>query len=176
MILAALYFFIPAYIANMMPVFVRRIKFLGFPVDFGRKFLGRRILGANKTWRGIFFGIIGGFAVFLIQRFLFTRGVFTQFALVDYGKAPLFLGILLGFSALFGDIIESFLKRQLSIPPGRPWVPFDQLDFLISAILITRPWSDITLKDSLLTMIVVLFATMIVQFTGYQLKLKKDVL
>lgn len=176
MILQLLYFFIPAYISNMMPVFVKKINFLDKPVDFGKKFHDKRILGTNKTWRGFFFGIICATIAFEIQRFLFNHGIATNLAYVNYASLPIFLGALLGFSALFGDIIESFFKRQLNIPPGRPWVPFDQLDFLIIAIIFTLPWSGAEIGDILILLAIIFFSTIIVQYSAYKLKLKKDIL
>jgi len=47
----------------------------------------------------------------------------------------LLLGFLLGFGALFGDVVESFFKRQFNVKPGKPFIPFDQIDFLVGAWL-----------------------------------------
>lgn len=174
MLLEALYFFLPAYISNMMPVFVKKIDFLNRPVDHAKEWRGKRILGDHKTWRGIFFGTLSGFVVFELQRLLYNNGIFTKFALINYSNAPIFLGLLLGFSALFGDLLKSFIKRRLDIRPGQPWVPFDQLDFIVTAIIVTRPWSRITMWDALLTVGIVFFLTMVVQYAGYKLKLKSD--
>lgn len=52
-VLCVLYFFVPAYLANMSPVLVRGwFPALSTPIDGGRTFRGRRILGDHKTWRG----------------------------------------------------------------------------------------------------------------------------
>jgi CDP-diglyceride synthetase len=34
-----------------------------------------------------------------------------------------------------GDAVKSFFKRRLGITPGKSWFPFDQLDFVLGAIL-----------------------------------------
>lgn len=175
MILEILYFFIPSYVSNMMPVFVKKINFLDIPIDFGKTVNRKRILGANKTWRGFFFGILGAIITFEIQRLAYNLGL-TRFALINYSLAPFFLGALLGFSALFGDGVESYFKRRLNIAPGRPWLPFDQLDFLIFSMLFTLYWSEISLKSSLLVLSIVFVGTIIVQYSAYLLKLKKDIL
>ena len=50
-------FALPAYIANMAPVFLGG----GPPMDGGRLWKdGKRILGPGKTWRGFFGGIFAG--------------------------------------------------------------------------------------------------------------------
>ena len=174
MLQEALYFFIPAYVSNMTPVFVQKINFLNIPIDFNKTYMGKRILGTNKTWRGIFFGSLMGLLIFEIQRFLFNLGYLHNFALIDYSSAPLFLGLFLGFSALLGDLIESFFKRRLNIKPGRPWIPFDQIDFLTVSILLTVPFTHIMLIDSLMLLATVFLFTIIVQYMGYKLNFKKD--
>ena len=174
MLLSSLYFFLPAYVANMMPVFVKKINFLNYPVDFNKEWRGIRILGDHKTWRGLFFGTLSGFITFELQRLLYRNGLLSEFAQINYSEAPLFLGVILGFSALFGDLLKSFFKRRWGIRPGKPWVPFDQLDFIITAIILTAHWSNITIKDALLTIGVVFLLTMVVQYTGYKLKFKSD--
>ena len=57
--LQVLYFFAPAYFANMAPVFARgHFATLAVPIDGGRRWRGRRILGDHKTWRGIVAGVV----------------------------------------------------------------------------------------------------------------------
>ncbi len=51
---SVIYFLLPAAFANMAPVIFKRVNFLVYPVDFGLKFRGRRLLGENKTIRGVF--------------------------------------------------------------------------------------------------------------------------
>ena len=59
--LAVLYFFVPAYVANMSPVVVRnRFPSLAAPIDGGLSWRGRRLLGDHKTWRGLLVGIVVG--------------------------------------------------------------------------------------------------------------------
>jgi len=173
-IIQALWFFVPAYLANMMPVFVQKLPFLNKPVDFGRTLAGKRILGGHKTWRGLFFGTLAGFLVFELQRFLFSKGIMTGFALIDYSTAPLFLGALIGFGALVGDIVKSFFKRRVGVRPGGRWMPFDQIDFIAAALLVSLAWSKITLNNSLVVLLVVFCGAILFQYLGYWLKLKKE--
>lgn len=174
MIIQAIYFFLPAAIANMMPIFVKKIKFLNYPVDFNKTWNGKRILGDHKTYRGFFFGTISAFLFFEIQRMLYNKNILKNLALIDYSVAPIFLGALLGFSALFGDSVKSFFKRRFDIRPGKPWVPFDQLDFMIFALILTLPWSGLTLLNSIIMLGIGFVLTIIFQYSGYMLKLKDD--
>jgi CDP-2,3-bis-(O-geranylgeranyl)-sn-glycerol synthase len=176
MLLQALYFFVPSYIANMAPVLVKKIKFLDYPADFGKSWKGNRILGSHKTLRGFFFGTLFALITFEIQRILYSHNILKSLALIDYAASPFYLGALIGFSALFGDSIKSFFKRRLGIQPGHPWIPFDQIDFLVVSIIITAFFSKITLLDSLLALALVFFLTLIVQYISFRLKLKEDIL
>ena len=140
-ILFALWFFLPAGLANAAPVFASRIPLLKefeTPIDFGLSHNNKRLLGDNKTWRGIFFGIFIAVIVLYLQKLLYTDSSWLQETLpptIDYNTVTLWLGILLGSGALFGDAVESFLKRKLNIPPGESWLPFDQIDYIIGGLL-----------------------------------------
>lgn len=131
------YFMIPGAVANMAPVIFSRIKFLDCPVDFGKKIKGRSILGSHKTFRGFFFGILCAILVVWVQSLLFSRvAYFKGISLVDYSSINfVLLGFLMGFGALFGDALESFLKRRIGIKPGKKWVPWDQVDWILGMLL-----------------------------------------
>ena len=43
------------------------------------------------------------------------------------------IGFLLGFGALLGDALGSFIKRRMGIGRGKPAPILDQIDFLIVA-------------------------------------------
>ena len=61
-VLGALWLFLPAYVANMSPVFVAKLlPRWSHPIDGGRVAKdGQRVLGAGKTWRGLAGGALGG--------------------------------------------------------------------------------------------------------------------
>jgi CDP-2,3-bis-(O-geranylgeranyl)-sn-glycerol synthase len=156
-------FFIPAYAANMLPVFVRKLPWLNYPLDGWIKFHGERLLGVNKTVRGFVFGVLGGGVVALVMQ-IFSFPITWVW------------GLILGFSALLGDAIKSFFKRRVHIKPGGTWIPFDQLDFIIvcyGATLLgnNAPWNWYTV---LLGFVVIFVATLLVQFIGGRTKLKAD--
>jgi CDP-2,3-bis-(O-geranylgeranyl)-sn-glycerol synthase len=137
LILQTLWLFLPALLANLTPPLVRNyFKFMAKPIDMGLKFRGKRLLGNNKTIRGLVCGVIIGILVVGIQRLLYTFEAFQWLSLIDYSQTcVLLLGFLLGFGALFGDVVESFFKRQFNVKPGKPFIPFDQIDFLVGAWL-----------------------------------------
>jgi CDP-2,3-bis-(O-geranylgeranyl)-sn-glycerol synthase len=133
-VLQVLYFFLPAYIANMSPVLIgRRLTGLAIPIDGGRTLRGKRILGDHKTWRGLLAGIVAGTLVFELQRFVYEAEIAQGLALIDYSAHPLLPGLLLGVGAGVGDAVKSFFKRRIDIEPGESWPIFDQVDFFVGA-------------------------------------------
>ena len=67
-----LYLFLPAYLANMSPVLIRRrLTALAIPIDGGRTLWGKRILGDHKTWRGLLAGMVAGTLIFELQRLVY---------------------------------------------------------------------------------------------------------
>lgn len=125
---------LPAYFANMTPLFVQGIfKKMAFPLDFGLTFKNKRIFGSHKTFRGFFFGVAAAMLVYFIQQALYDISFFQGLSLIDYDSYA-FFGFWIGFGALFFDLLKSFFKRQLDIQPGRPWFVVDQLDYVIGAL------------------------------------------
>lgn len=119
LILRSVYFMFPAYIANAVPVFMSRLKFLDIPIDFNKKLNNKPILGRNKTVRGFFFGILFSILFVYIQKYLYGIEFFKMISIVDYNSINLLLlGFLLGFGVLFGDSFKSFIKRRLNKEPG----------------------------------------------------------
>lgn len=174
-ILSILYLLVPAYFANMAPVFAKKINFLNYPLDFGLKLRGKRLLGKNKTFRGLLAGVIAGAVIYFIQTYFHKLG-FTNFSYINYSDYGLWLGALIGFVTIIGDAIESFVKRQLDKRPGKPWVPWDQLDFVIANFIVLSFFMKFTIINLLLTSIVITLGDIIVQYTGYKLGLKEDFL
>ena len=126
-IVKSLYFFLPAYIANMAPVLFKWLPFLEHPV-------WEKKLGVNKTYRGVVIATVVGGLVFWLQQLAHSLG-FIQLSIIDYTDFSLLLGFLLGFGAIFGDLVESYYKRKAGIKPGEKWIPFDQLDFVVGGLL-----------------------------------------
>lgn len=86
-------------------------RFAG-PVDLGRTLRGRRLFGDNKTWRG-FLGMVPACAVAFPAWSLVVPGLW-ELSLPGYAG----LGAACGLGFMAGELPNSFVKRQLDIPPG----------------------------------------------------------
>lgn len=118
-----LYFLAPAYLADMAPPFVRYWPWWNRPIS-------TRWLGSHKTLVGFAFGVIVAVLTTWIQAQIDWSG-----GLVRYDDW-LSLGLRFGVGAMGGDSVKSFVKRRIGIPPGRPWIPADQLDYVIGVLLL----------------------------------------
>ncbi len=133
---------LPAAIATIMPVFAKKIfkDRLSTPIDFNKAYKGKPIFGRNKTYRGFAFGVMAAVLAAYAQKKFYSFQIIKSISLVDYATINIFLwGFLMGFGALAGDLIKSFFKRRIGIEPGRPWLFFDQADFIIGSLLFTSP-------------------------------------
>jgi len=167
-ILQALWFFLPAYVANMTPVFIKKLKLLDMPVN-------KKYFGEHKTQKGIFFGAISGAATAFLQMLLYSKYRFAiALSLLDYTTIPILtFGFLLGFGALLGDLIKSYFKRKAGIKPAVSWIPFDQLDFVVGGLVL----SSIIYFPGWKTVIIILTLSpllhMASNYIGYKIGLKK---
>jgi len=118
-IIKAIWFILPAYIANGAAV----ITGGGTPIDFNKKWRGKPIFGKGKTWRGFIGGSAAGIAAGMIMNF------FIPFD----GKYSILIIASLSVGALIGDLIESFIKRRIGKKSGEKWIIADQIDFLLGA-------------------------------------------
>ena len=126
---------LPAYAANMAPViFKDRFKRFAVPIDNGAMFRGKPLFGSHKTVRGLIIGILVAVIIAGLQFLLYKSPFFQKLSFTDYAKWALF-GFLMGSGALIGDLFKSFIKRRVGIRPGARFIPFDQIDFVIGALL-----------------------------------------
>ena len=176
-VLKLFYFFLPGYFANMLPSIVGDLKLfenLKVPLDFKKKIKGKRILGDHKTLRGLIFGMLGGMLCAIFQSFFYQYSFFKNLSLVDYNfKNAIILGFLLSFGVLLGDILFSFFKRQKNIPPGKPWIPFDEIDYTFGVFLIGAPFLPLALKDWFFLFLINLFLHFGGNILGFILGLRK---
>ncbi len=175
----ALWFLLPAAVANAMPIFVAKLPLLrrwNAPLDAGRTFNDKEIFGANKTWRGLVAGMIIATIVFWIQKTLVANTDWAAYAAgpVSYAELPtLLLGPLLGFGALGADALESFFKRLRDIAPGKQWFPFDQLDYIIGAVIVTLPFVHLPLAIYVWIFVIWFVIHLLASYVGWWIGLKK---
>jgi CDP-2,3-bis-(O-geranylgeranyl)-sn-glycerol synthase len=173
-VLQVLYFFLPAYLANLSPVLVRgRFEALAVPMDAGRSFRGKRVLGDHKTWRGLIAGVVAGALVFELQRLVYEAGLARPLALIDYSAHPLLPGMLMGLGAAIGDAAKSFFKRRIDIEPGESWPVFDQLDFFLGAYIFVSLVYSPPLLLTIASLPIVLFGNIASNAIGYWLGFKE---
>lgn len=146
----AVWYILPAYFANMAPVVFGG----GPPIDRGRNWIdGRRILGDHKTFRGLISGIVVGVVVGLIQ----LRPV---------------QGVLLSAGAMAGDLMGSFIKRRLGIPPGGDAILLDHEGFLLFSILFCSWYDPLSVEQIIFLIIITPILYEMTNFIARKLGLK----
>ncbi|MGW8289449.1 MAG: CDP-2,3-bis-(O-geranylgeranyl)-sn-glycerol synthase [Candidatus Bathyarchaeia archaeon] len=157
LIIEALKFIFPAYCANAAPV----IAGGGLAMDFGKDFVdGKRVFGANKTFRGFFFGLAVGVGVGLVEWMLFGY--------------PFLFSLLTPLGALLGDLVAAFLKRRLGIAPGGLFPIVDQVDFVIGAIVFALPLGIVYWELAVAVLLITPPIHLVTNIVAYKLKLKKN--
>lgn len=158
-ILFVLWFFLPSGVANTAPIVAAKLPILSewsAPLDFGLTFRGKRLFGDHKTIRGIIVGMISGIATVMLQQYIYATNQWVHsFVPVDYTALPILtFGLLVSIGPLAGDLVKSFFKRQMGFSPGASWVPFDQLDYIVGAIVATAFVVPLSFIEYVLSIIV----------------------
>jgi len=130
----ALWFFLPAYVANPMAVVFGG----GTPIDLGRTLSdGQRVFGDGKTWRGLIGGTLAGALLGLLLTLPFQ--VLAPTSSWSFGSSvdALLASGVLAFGALLGDLAGAFIKRRRRLPRGAKARGLDQYDFVVGALLVS---------------------------------------
>ncbi|MEF8852855.1 MAG: CDP-2,3-bis-(O-geranylgeranyl)-sn-glycerol synthase [Haloarculaceae archaeon] len=129
-VVTALWAMLPAYVPNNAAVLAGG----GRPIDGGRTWGDRRLLGDGKTWRGTAVGTLAGVALAL------ALNAVNDAATGALGVSPpefsLLAALGLALGAMGGDIAASFLKRRSGRERGAPFPGVDQLDFVVGALVL----------------------------------------
>ena len=172
-IIQTFWLLLPAGFANMAPVLFKWVPFINYPVDFNKKFRDKPIFGKNKTYRGFLFGILTAILIVFIQQNVYEYT--SSISLLNYSEINVFLlGFLMGFCALFGDLIKSFFKRQVGIDSGHSWFPFDQIDWVIGSLIFAGFYINPEIK--IIAASILLFGILhpVINLIGYYLGIKKN--
>jgi CDP-2,3-bis-(O-geranylgeranyl)-sn-glycerol synthase len=129
LVAGALWAMLPAYVPNNAAVLVGG----GRPIDGGRTWRGRRLLGDGKTWRGTAGGVLAGVGLALALDAL--RGPAAALVGAPLPGFPLAAAVGLAAGAMAGDVAASFCKRRIGRTRGSPVPVVDQLDFVAGALL-----------------------------------------
>ena len=153
------YLLLPAYFANMAPPFSKFWQGWNRPIS-------RRWFGDHKTIVGFVLGVLAGILASYVQ----SRIPWRPRSMDPSIWLP--IGFAQGLGAMGGDAAKSFLKRRLGIPPGRAWIPADQLDFVVGALLLSWPWLRLAPTDIALILIFTIAAHIGVNHIAFALGIR----
>ncbi|MCZ2846220.1 MAG: CDP-archaeol synthase, partial [Candidatus Bathyarchaeota archaeon] len=139
-----------------------------------RQLEGYPVLGDHKTWRGIIAGITMGMSVTYIQRWLYQCSFFEENSLIAYDKINIFIfGFLLSLGTVFGDLFFAFLKRRQNLPPGAPWIPFDQINYVVGAFVLLTPYLTIDIIYWTTILLITFLLHLVINYIGYRLGISR---
>ena len=119
-------------LANVAPLIGKRILggSLAYPLDGGLAFVdGRPLFGASKTVRGIVLAVLlASVAAPLVG-------------------LPVAIGARVAGAAMAGDLLSSFVKRRLGLPPSSKATGLDQIPESLLPLLACRSPLSLTIAD-----------------------------
>jgi CDP-2,3-bis-(O-geranylgeranyl)-sn-glycerol synthase len=150
---------------------------LARPIDAGRTWRGRRLLGDNKTYRGVVAVALG------------TALGFAALGRIPGAVPPLsragaaLLGLAVGAAAMVAELPNSALKRQLAIAPGAQATGWrgalfhvlDQVDVLVGGWLVLGWVVPLTAGRALGSFIFIYVGHQLASLAGYALGLRRTV-
>jgi len=153
------YLMLPAYFANMAAPFAKFWPGRNRPIS-------HRWLGDHKTVAGFTLGIVAGVLVAYVQSCI----PWTPEALDPSNW--LVVGFAQSVGAMCGDAAKSFIKRRVDIRPGRPWIPADQLDFIVGALTLAWPWIALRPLDIVVILAFTFGADIVVNQLSFRLGIR----
>jgi len=164
---------LPAYVPNNAAVLLGG----GPPIDGGRTWNGKRLLGDGKTWLGTASGIVAGAVLALLLNAVHPA---VAGAVEGLPRFTLVAAVTLPTGALLGDIAASFLKRRTGRERGAAFPGVDQLDFVVGAlgltVLLAPEWFFETFTLPILAVVLVITPVLHVgtNLVAYKLSLKSE--
>jgi len=155
---------LPAGIANMVPPMAAKIwPRWNIPLDGGKSWRDKRIFGDHKTVRGMVAGIIVAELVFLLLKNVLVSEV---------GRTlPWYFGAAMGLGGLGGDAIKSFFKRRAGVASGVSWFPWDQIDWIVGMVLMSRIWNLLSYGEMGMLLLAGMALHLLFKVLGYLLRL-----
>ena len=178
-ILATIYFFLPAFIANAFPPLANTFNILNGlnkPIDGGRMIKGMPVFGSHKTWRGVVLELI--ICTLLVQLLVFidnqyNLNLYKTIGLDTNGLNTWLFGILMSLGIIAGDVGFAFIKRRLRLKPGVAFIPFDQTNYVIGAFFFLEPLVHLSLGFWISLFLLTFFIHILCNRVGYNLGLHK---
>lgn len=174
LVVIAVWVMLPAYIPNNVAV----VAGGGRPVDGGRVWRGRRVLGDGKTWRGTTVGVLAG--VLAAGGLNLIQPGFVGVTGAEVPSFPWVAVVSLPVGAMAGDMAASFVKRRTGRARGVSFPVVDQLDFVVGALVVTAVaapgWFVATFTLPVILVIVLITPVLHVgtNAIGYSLGLKQE--
>ena len=127
-----------------------------WPLDAGLRFAdGRRLVGSSDTLRGL----IGALAV--------TTAVAVLLGL------PATTGLMIGFFAMVGDVLSSFIKRRMALESGDKAIGLDQVPESLLPLLAVKGRHELGWWDLVLLVLAFTLFSLVASRLLYLLKLRK---
>jgi CDP-2,3-bis-(O-geranylgeranyl)-sn-glycerol synthase len=154
----ALWLVAPVLIAGLAHVGVIALDVapaLARPIDCGRRWRGRELLGRNKTWRGFVVMPLGAAMTVTLQDAVARRAPrLATFGRIRSGAPPApIVGAICGLAYVVAELPNSFTKRRLGIAPGARTsmlqYVIDQFDSVIGCVIAVRAFYRIGTADAL---------------------------
>ena len=135
-LLRATWLILPVVLGGLGHVAVLKtnvLSSLAVPIDNGARWRGRRLFGANKTWRGVVLmtgltALTSGAQAALARR---TRWASVQQVLQSARVNAWLTGALCGLTYCLAELPNSFVKRQLGIEPGARATRASRLQYVV---------------------------------------------
>jgi CDP-2,3-bis-(O-geranylgeranyl)-sn-glycerol synthase len=144
-------------LANGSPVVARRILggYLAHPIDGNVAFFdGRPLFGSSKTTRGVLGSIVVTSASALLL------------------GLDLKIGLIVGVTAMGGDLLSSFLKRRLGLPPSSRAIGLDQIPESLIPVLACRHALSLTAVDILAVTVIFFVGELALSRLLYKFRLR----
>lgn len=129
--------FFPTFVSNASPILIKNIFFI-------KKFnkpISKKYFWKNKTYRWfiswILFAIIFSLLIFIfLKKFNLSEINSLYYSIITDYELAILSWILQWFWALFGDLIESFVKRKIWKAPWEAWPFWDWVDYIIWSLIL----------------------------------------
>lgn len=151
---------------------------LARPLDLGLTLRGRRLLGDNKTWRGIVCVALGAALGFLWLAAV--RPFPGSLPALPTGLRAFLLGLAVGAAAMLAELPNSALKRQLGVAPGAQvggargvlFHVLDQVDVVVGAWIVLAMVVEPTVARILGSLLFVYCGHQLITLIGYALGMR----